>query len=96
MANQFWNKWRKEYLINMQKRNKWSSPKRNFQADDIVLVKDGDIARNQWPLGKVVDVEKSDIDGLVRSVTVYCASTGSTLRRPIHKLVLLVGADETF
>ena len=86
----------KEYLLTLQKRNKWSSPKRNFQLDDVVLVKDDDASRNQWPMARVVSVEKSSCDGLVRSVTVYCASTGSTLKRPIHKLVLLVGSDEQF
>ena len=94
MADQFWTQWRKEYLLSLQKRNKWSSPKRNFQSNDVVLVKDDDVSRNLWPMGKVVSVEKSDCDGLVRSVQVYCASTGSTLKRPIHKLVLLVGVDE--
>ena len=94
LANQFWAQWRKEYLLSLQKRVKWSSPKRNFQPDDVVLVKDDDVSRNQWPMGRVVSVEKSSCDGLVRAVNVYCASTGSTLKRPIHKLVLLVGADE--
>ncbi len=96
LANQFWTQWRKEYLLSLQKRNKWSSPKRNFQPNDVVLIKDDDIARNQWPMGRVVDIKESSCDGLVRSVTVCSASTGSTLRRPIHKLVLLVGADEKF
>ncbi len=96
LANQFWSRWRKEYLLNLQKRVKWSVPKRNFQINDVVLIKDEDVARNQWPMGRVVSVEKNDSDSLVRSVNVYSASSDSTLKRPIHKLVLLVGANEKF
>ena len=81
-------------MVNLQKRVKWAAPKRNFQLNDVVLIKDEDVARNEWPMGRVVSVERSDSDGLVRSVEVYSASSDSTLKRPIHKLVLLVGADE--
>ena len=93
LANQFWSQWRKEYLLNLQKRNKWEKEKRNFQPDDVVLIKDNDIARNLWPMGRVVSVEKSSSDGLVRAVDVRTVA-GSILRRPIQKLVLLVGVDE--
>ena len=96
LANQFWKRWRSEYLLNLQQRNKWVAPRRNFQVDDIVLIKDDDVARNCWPLGRVSEVEKNEHDGLVRSVSVYSATSGSVLRRPIHKLVLLVGVDEDF
>ena len=79
----------------LQERRKWASPKRNFRVDDVVLRKEDNVPRNQWPLGRVTKVVTSD-DGLVRTVEVYCPASNSTLKRPIHKLVLLVGADEVF
>ena len=78
----------------LQQRNKWSSPKRNFQVNDVVLVKEENTPRNQWPMGRVVNAVKSD-DDLVRTVDLYCSASDSTLRRSIHKLVLLVGANES-
>ena len=96
LANQFWNRWRKEFLVTLQQRNKWTSPKRNFQINDVVLIKEENSPRNQWPMGRVVNVIKSDHDDLVRTVDLYCSVSNSTLKRPIHKLVLLVGADEVF
>ena len=93
LANQFWTRWKKEYLMSLQQRNKWSAAKRNFQINDVVLLKDEDSARNCWPLGRVQRVHVSD-DGLVRSADVHCS--GGKLTRPIHTLVLLVGAEEDF
>ena len=93
LANQFWTRWKTEYLMSLQQRSKWTAVKRNFQVNDVVLVKDEDSARNCWPLGRIQKVHASS-DELVRSVDVRCA--GENLTRPIHKLVLLVGVEEDF
>ena len=91
LANEFWKRWRREFLLTLQKREKWTNERRNFQVGDIVLVKDEDVRRNQWPLARVVEVSPS-ADGMVRSVKVKMSSkndkTGSVLERPIAKLVL--------
>ena len=94
LANQFWDRWRKEFLVTLQQRVKWSSPKRNFMVNDVVLIKEDNCSRNQWPMGRVVNAIESEHDHLVRAVDVYCARSKSEVRRPVHKLVLLVGADE--
>ena len=46
---------------------------RNFQNDDIVLLKT-DANRNQWPMVKVVDIN-SDAEGFVRSVKLLIGKT---------------------
>ena len=71
--------------------------KRNFQVGDIVLLKDEDVRRNQWPTARVVEVFPSS-DGLVRSVKVLIASQDDKrlmLDRPINKLVLLLESEES-
>ena len=98
LANEFWLRWRREFLLSLQKRVKWMEEKRNFTKGDIVLVKDEDVRRNQWPMARVVDVYPSD-DGLVRSVKVRMASRDSgknvtLLDRPITKLVLLLESED--
>ena len=93
LANEFWTRWKKEYLQSLQVRQKWNDKSKNIQKDDIVLVKDENLPRNQWPLGRVVETFKDDQDGLVRQVQLYIPTSKSELRRPIHKLCLLVEAN---
>ena len=95
LANEFWRRWRKEYVTSLQMRNKWTVPKRNVCVNDIVLLKEENVHRQQWPLGKVVKVFKDATDGLVRSVEIQSAHSKSALKRPIHKLVLLLEANNT-
>ena len=69
LSNQFWDRWRKEFLVTLQERQKWNQAGRDFVVDDIVLVKDPDAPRNQWPMGRVVEVVRSE-DGLARKFRV--------------------------
>ena len=89
MANIFWDRWRKEYLSSLQSRPKWIDEKRNFVVGDVVLLKDDDACRNKWPMGMVVKTYPNE-DGLVRSVDVKIGESGSVLKRPIAKIVLLL------
>ena len=50
LCNQFWLRWQKEYCTLLQKRQKWTQPKRSLKIGDVVLVWDEDSPRNQWPL----------------------------------------------
>ena len=104
LANQFWQRWRKEYLQSLQTRGKWQNPRRNLQIGDIVIDKDDDLPRNQCPLAKVTKIYLSD-DGLVRKVEIQKGTRNvdkqgrrknglSTYDRPIHKLIVLVEMAE--
>ena len=58
------------------------------------MLKDDNITpRNKWPAGRVVEVFKDDIDGLVRSVKVRKGEDKTILQRPIHKLVVILEAE---
>ena len=69
IVNEFWQRWKKEYLQNMQARNKWQKKRRNFQIGDIVLIKDDQVIRNVWKHGIIDDVIL-DQDGICRSCVV--------------------------
>ncbi|KAJ8041407.1 hypothetical protein HOLleu_12215 [Holothuria leucospilota] len=56
-----------EYLQNLQQTEKWNVPRRNLRVGDIVLVKDHETPRREWPLA-VVKTAEADDDGLVRRV----------------------------
>ena len=93
LANEFWKRWSKEYLTSLQKRQKWTLKTRNFSINDVVLVKEQNLVRNKWLIGRITDVIPSN-DGLVRTVKVRLAKTNSELTRSITKLVLLIGDEE--
>ena len=104
MVNEFWKRWCAEFLKTLQVRSKWESPKRNICPGDVVLLKEENVARNQWRLGRVKDVV-TDCDGLVRKVCIVMSTTSldakgrrsyplNYLERPVHKLILLLETEE--
>ena len=68
LANQLWLRWQKEYCALLQKRQKWTTPKRCMKEGDVVLVCDNESPRNQWPLAVVSKVFPS-CDQLVKKST---------------------------
>jgi hypothetical protein len=86
LANQFWSRWMKEYIPELQKRHKWCRSSRSVQLNDLVLLCDESTPRGLWPMGIVVEA-KEGRDGLVRSLKIKTKST--VLTRPITKVVLL-------
>ena len=94
LAEEFWQKWRSEYLHGLQTRRKWTSVKQDVSVGDVVLMKDNACARNDWPIGLVQRAFPS-VDGRVRKVElrVMCDGKTSTYVRPISELILLLEAD---
>jgi len=90
LTNQFWNRWKKEYVPLLQQRHKWTSVKRDLKVDDLVLITDSVEPRSKWLLGRVIKVIVGK-DNHVRSAEVRTKS--SVLFRPVTKLCLLEGAD---
>ena len=91
LVDEFWCRWRTEYLQSLQARNKWQLKKRNFVVGDVVILKDEGVQRNEWRLARVTEAHQSE-GGDVRSVVVQ-TSTGKNYTRPITKIVLLVEAE---
>ncbi|XP_056597979.1 uncharacterized protein LOC130433119 [Triplophysa dalaica] len=101
LTEQFWGRWKREYLANIALRQRWHSAKRNVKIGDVVILQEDALPRNGWRLGRVLDV-RTDEDGLVRKVTIQLGdrkaskegksknNNFSILERPIHKLVVLV------
>ncbi|XP_043200214.1 uncharacterized protein LOC122369489 [Amphibalanus amphitrite] len=88
LADQFWRRWRREFLPTLQERQKWVHRYPNLQPGDIVAVIDDDEPRSRWPLGRITSVYPSG-DGLVRKVCVRIGSTNYD--RPVNRVILLIG-----
>ena len=104
LANKFWSRWRKEYLLNLQTQAKWCRPRKNLGVGDVVIIKDEDTPRNKWQLARVSEAKQSS-DGRLRSVRLVIADIRLDgkgrrikkprfLERPVQKLVLLMSKDE--
>ena len=103
LANEFWARWRKEFLLSLQQRQKWTRPRRDLCVDDVVLIKDENLPRNRWQLARVATTNQS-ADGRVRTVKVALASQIDNrgrrlgdvkyLERPVQRLVLLMSRSE--
>ena len=98
-AEEFWTKWKDNYLKELTKRQRWECPQRNVQKGDIVLLIEDNIPRNLWSYGMVDQAEKGS-DNKVRKVKIKMANSSidncgkiihdaSTLERPIQKLIVL-------
>lgn len=100
LAEQFWSRWRREYICNIAIRQRWHTPRRNLKVGDIVMERTEDQPRNEWKLAKVVETV-TDKDGLVRKVKIRVGDQKmgkkgqrigklSIVDRPVQKLILLL------
>ena len=88
-CQRIWSRWKKEYLVTLQQRQKWTSVTPNLEIDGVVMVADLYVNRNRWPLGRIVEVYPSE-DGLVRKVSVKLSGSEKPLSRPVGKLILIL------
>jgi len=104
IMEQFWSQWKREYLLNLSRRQKWNVSRRNVQVGDIVMLMDAETPRMEWPLAIIVEAQKDD-DGLVRRVKARLSTSNldkdgkpdkqPVIReRPIQKVVLLLEASD--
>ena len=87
LTDHFWQRWRKEYLPTLMRREKWTQASENLQMGDVVLMVDDQAPRGYWPLATVTRAFAGE-DGHVRSVELRTGS-GLTYRRPVNKVCIL-------
>ena len=69
LAEEFWKKWKLEYLSSIIQRQKWNTPEQNLKIGDIVMLVEADKPRNQWKVISVDQVFPGNY-GLVRNVAI--------------------------
>lgn len=86
LKEEFWRRWSREYLCELQYRHKWKTRNVNVKPGDMVIVKEDNTSPLKWPLARIVKTYQGD-DGLVRVADVRTAS--GICRRPIARLAPL-------
>ena len=99
IANEFWSRWKKQYLQSLQECQKWEGKRRNFKIGHIVVVDQNIVSRNHRQMARITDVN-SDKKGLARSVLLRMGDRSGNenskreLEQPIDKIMLIMGSDE--
>ena len=83
MRQDFWSRWRLEYLNELQTRQKWVKDGIQLKEGMMVLIKEKTASCFQWPLGRVIKLHPGE-DGITRTATVKTAE--SVLKRPAKLL----------
>lgn len=95
LADSFWKRWKQEYLSTLQPRRKWTEERNSIQEGDVVMLKNGEAKRSEWPVGLVTKTVASS-DGKIRKVIVKTAKQGTVREylRPICDIVLLLSSNQ--
>ncbi|XP_058817179.1 uncharacterized protein LOC131680486 [Topomyia yanbarensis] len=82
----FWRRWRREYLYQLQARTKRWKPPVQIEVGKLVVIQDDNLPPMRWRMGRIHKLHPGD-DQVVRVVTVKTA--GGMLTRPVEKLCIL-------
>lgn len=88
----FWKRWRTDYLSRLQRRPKWLQEQPNIQVGELVILKDEQLPPTHWPLARVIELHPGQ-DGLVRVVTLKYKN--NVLKRNLTKICRLPLTNES-
>ena len=86
MQQNFWQRWSRDYLHQLQVRTKNYKSIVPVSVGQLVLMHVDNCPSMHWPLGKIIDIFPGK-DGVTRVAKIRTATT--TFERPINKLALL-------
>lgn len=86
MTQQFWSKWYKDYLVQLQNRPKWKNSLPNLKVNDLVLLKEDNLPCQKWPMARVIEVLPGK-DGKIRVVKIRTSK--GIHSRSVSKVALL-------
>jgi len=90
MADDFWRRWEKEYLMELRSFHLISQPKgrsEKVRTGDVVLLQEDRSPRHMWKKARVEEL-KTGRDGVTRTVVLRGAN-GTVLVRPIQLVIPL-------
>ena len=90
MRDQFWSRYKQEYLQSLQPRSKLNERQRDLEVGGIVIMKE-ETPRNEWHLAQVIEAIMTESDGEVRKAKIIMEKDGKrTCLRPTSELIYLI------
>lgn len=86
MHQNFWRVFQHDYLNELQQKAKWFREKSQPKENDLVLVREENLAPAKWPMARITKVHPGD-DDRVRVVTLKMKN--NYFQRPITKIAPL-------
>ncbi|XP_073965607.1 uncharacterized protein [Choristoneura fumiferana] len=86
IVRDFWNRWYKEYLVNLNQRYKWNTKGSEPEINDIVILKEDNLPPAKWVLGKITE-KHTGPDNVTRVVSVKTKS--GVFKRPLSKICII-------
>lgn len=87
MRQNFWKRWSKEYVSELQRRVKWKSNKEDLKPRTMVLIKEDNMPPLKWRLGRIISVFPGH-DNVSRVASIQTAS--GIVQRAFSKLCPLL------
>ncbi|QQP40501.1 Uncharacterized protein FKW44_014566, partial [Caligus rogercresseyi] len=91
ILNSFWFTWRKQYLQELSIPSKWindTAHKKIISPGDVVLLKADTLEKNQWRIGRVVEIHEYN-QGNALSLSVKLPLSNTVVIRSIRQVALL-------
>jgi hypothetical protein len=85
LHQEFWGRWRKEYLASLQSAQKWLLPGHEPRVGEVVLLDDKPRSRNEWPIARITEITRGS-DGKVRMVKLFRSWDQQEIRRDIRRI----------
>ena len=85
VQSHFWKRWKSEYLTSLREYQKSKQPHKLIRipkVNDIVIMKDDKLPRQQWRLGRITDLIIGR-DKKICAVKLLVSKTGTIILRPI-------------
>ncbi|PFX31375.1 hypothetical protein AWC38_SpisGene3829 [Stylophora pistillata] len=93
LINHFWQRWRREYLLQLSVRNKWVNEQPALKTGDVVPISEDKVSRGKWPIGRVERLLPGK-DSLI--CIVVLKTKKGPLRRPVQRLQRLDASNTQF
>lgn len=86
MVNDFWTRWSKEYLVNLNQRYKWNKRNTEPEIDDVVILKEDNMPPCKWIMGRILHKHVGP-DNITRVVSIKCKN--GIFKRPVSKICII-------
>lgn len=86
LRQHFWDRWRREFIAELQLRTKWRTRQRDLAVGDLVVLKEDHLPPLRWRLGRISRLFPGP-DGVNRVADI--STSKGTVRRAFNKICLL-------